>query len=126
MDRLAHLNFESDEGVVIARVDGDIDTSNAQDVGDALLSAMSNDTVGLVLDLSSLDYLDSSGVHLILGLQVQLRQRRKQLRVVAPADAPLRTVLELTAVDKAVPVDERSEEALRAIRARVGADEAST
>ena len=121
MDRLAHLNFESREGVVVARVDGDIDISNAQDVGDALLSAMTNDTLGLVLDLTPLDYLDSSGVHLILGLGTQLRQRRQQLRTVAPADAPLRTVLELTAVDKAVPVDERPEEAVRAIREAVGA-----
>ena len=117
MDRLARMNLVTVEGVTVARIDGDIDISNAQELGDALIASLSNDSAGLVLDLSALDYLDSSGVHLMLNLNGELRKRRQQLRAVAPADAPLRAVLEITAADKTVPVDEHTEDAVRAIRA---------
>jgi len=117
MDRLAHMDLAEVEGVTVARIDGDIDISNAQELGDALVASTRGDSLGLVLDLTPLDYLDSSGVHLLLGLNGRLRQRRQKLRAVAPADAPLRAVLEITAVDKTVPVDERTEDAVRAIRA---------
>lgn len=116
MDRLARMDLVSVEGVTVARLEGEIDISNAQELGDALLASMKNDSLGLVLDLSPLDYLDSSGVHLILGLNGRLRQRRQQLRLTAPADAPLRAVLDITAADKTVPIDERTEDAVRAIR----------
>lgn len=121
MDRLARMNLVSDEGVTVARIEGDIDISNAQELGDALIASMRNDSLGLVLDLTPLEYLDSSGVQLLLGLNARLRARRQQLRAVAPADAPLRAVLEITAADKSLPVDERTEDAVRAIRERVGA-----
>ena len=119
MDRLARMDLVTVEGVTVARIEGDIDISNAQELGDALVASVKHDSLGLVLDLTPLEYLDSAGVQLILGLDNRLRQRRQQLRAVAPADAPLRAVLELTAVDKAVGVDERPEEAVRAMRARV-------
>lgn len=118
MDRLAQMEVESVERVVVARIDGDIDISNAQELGDAIIASMSNDSLGLVLDLTPLDYLDSSGVHLILGLESRLRQRRQEVRTVVPADAPLRAVLDLTAVDKTVPVHEDRDEAVEAIQRR--------
>jgi anti-sigma B factor antagonist len=116
LDRLAHVRRESVEGVPVVRLDGDIDISNAQDLGDALAASIGNDVPGLVLDLSALDYLDSAGVHLILDLAGRLRVRRQQLRLVAPDDAPLRVVLDITAVEKRVPLHERTEDAVRALR----------
>lgn len=112
------MELESVERVVVARIDGDIDASNAQELGDALVESLSNDTLGLVLDLTPLDYLDSSGVHLILGLESRLRERRQEVRTVVPEDAPLRAVLDLTAVEKTVPVHAERDEAVQAIRRR--------
>jgi anti-sigma B factor antagonist len=118
MDRLARMELESVERVVVARIDGDIDASNAQELGDALVESLTNDTLGVVLDLTPLNYMDSAGVHLILGLENRLRQRRQEVRTVVPADAPLRAVLDLTAVDKSVPVHADRDEAVEAIRRR--------
>jgi anti-anti-sigma factor len=118
MDRLAQLEIDSVERVVVARIEGEIDISNAQELGDAIVASMSNDNLGLVIDLTPLDFIDSSGVHLILGLESQLRKRRQEVRTVVPADAPLRAVLELTAVDKTVPVHEDRDEAVDAVQRR--------
>ena len=116
MDRLAHARRESVEGIPVVHLEGDIDISNATDIGDALAASIGNDVPGLVLDLTGLDYLDSAGVHLMLDLAGRLRTRRQQLHAVAPANAPLRVVLDLTAVDKRVPLHERVEDAVRALR----------
>ena len=117
MDRLAHARRESVEGIPVVRLDGDVDISNATDLGDALAASIGNDVPGMVLDLTPLDYLDSAGVHLILDLAGRLRMRRQQLHAVAPADAPLRMVLDITAVETRVPLHERVEDAVGALRA---------
>jgi anti-sigma B factor antagonist len=116
VDRLAHVRRESVEGIPVVHLDGDIDISNAADIGEALAAGIGNDVPGLVLDLTELDYLDSAGVHLMLDLAGRLRTRRQGLHAVAPADAPLRMVLDLTAVDKRVPLHERVDDAVRALR----------
>jgi anti-anti-sigma factor len=116
VDELARMSLVSVEGVVVARLEGDIDISNAQELGDALLASLTNESSGLVLDLEPLEYLDSAGVHLILRLHGELRKRRQELYVVAPADAPLRVVLELTAADEVVPVFEEVGQAVRRSR----------
>ena len=116
MDRLAHVTRETVEGVPVARLDGEIDISNAHELGDALAASVSTEAPGLVLDLSELDYIDSAGVHLILDLAARLRTRRQKLCAVAPADAPLRMVLDLTAVEKHVPLHERADDAVRELR----------
>ena len=103
------------DGVPVARIEGEIDISNAQELGDALLDSVSNASPGLVVDLSGVRYLDSAGVHLLLRVAGQLRMRRQELRAVAPADAPLRSVLGLTAADRTVPLHERADDAVAAI-----------
>ena len=110
------MDVSSVADVVVARIDGEIDISNAQELGDALIASVTNDAVGVVLDLSELAYLDSAGVHLLVRLLRQLRTRRQQLRAVAPAEAPIRRVLGLTAVDTMLPVDETAEAALLAMQ----------
>jgi anti-sigma B factor antagonist len=116
VDRLAHVHLDTIEDVPVARLDGDIDISNAQDLGDALAAVVSSRALGLVVDLTELDYLDSAGVHLLIDLAGRLRTRRQELHVVAPADAPLRTVLDITAVHRRVPLHERVADAVRALR----------
>ena len=117
MDRLAHVHLDTIEDVPVARLDGEIDISNAQDLADALAGSVPTAALGLVVDLTELDYLDSAGVHLLIDLAGRLRTRRQSLHAVAPADAPLRMVLDIAAVEQRVPLHERVAEAVRALRA---------
>ena len=91
MSELSRLELSGDD-VVVARLSGEIDMSNANEVGDELSSAVPNTALGLVLDLTALTYLDSSGVHLVFDLAERLRRRQQQLRVVVPSGAPIRTL----------------------------------
>jgi anti-anti-sigma factor len=115
MSELSHLDVSGDD-VVIARLSGEVDLSNATEVGDGLSASVPNTALGLVLDLTATTYLDSSGVHLIFDLSERLRTRQQQLRIVVPAGAPVRRVLRIVELDDTVPVLASVEEAVEAIR----------
>jgi anti-sigma B factor antagonist len=120
VDGLAQLNLVGDGEIPVARIEGAIDMSNARELGDALLEIGGESALGLVVDLSGVNYLDSAGVRLVLRLATELDRRRRLLGVVGPADAPVRSVLELTAVDRYVPLYERVEDAVAAVRTEGG------
>jgi anti-sigma B factor antagonist len=115
MSELSHLDVSGDD-VVIARLSGEVDLSNATEVGDELSTSVPNTALGLVLDLTATTYLDSSGVHLIFDLAERLRTRQQQLRIVVPAGAPIRRVLRIVELGDTVPVLASVEEAVESIR----------
>jgi anti-anti-sigma factor len=105
------------DDVVVARLSGEVDLSNAGTVGDELTAAVPNRALGLVLDLSETTYLDSSGVSLVFDLADRLRRRQQQLRLVAPAQAPLRRVLRIVDPSGALPLVESVDAAVAQVRA---------
>jgi anti-anti-sigma factor len=115
MSELARLELSGDD-VVVARLSGEIDLSNAAQVGEDLGGGVPNSALGLVIDLTATDYLDSSGVHLVFDLAERLQRRQQQLRVVVPEGAPIRRVLRIVELDGAVPVLASVEEAVAQIR----------
>jgi anti-anti-sigma factor len=114
-DRIAGFEFEQRNGVLVATVDGEIDSSNASELRLALSERLPSASSALVLDLSAVTYLDSSGVHLLFELGRRLAARRQAIRLVVPQGAPVRRVLELCAVDGVAPMDHALDESLRAL-----------
>jgi anti-anti-sigma factor len=113
-----NLEVEENEGILIARLLGDIDMANARDVGAQLTAAIPNSTLGVVLDLTGTTYLDSSGIQFVFDLAERLNGRQQQLRVAVPANAPIRRVLRVVELDQTVPMDTTAGEAEAAIRAK--------
>jgi anti-sigma B factor antagonist len=109
------LDFDHRGDVAVARLDGEIDSSNASELRLALVERLPCATSVLALDLSGITYLDSSGVELLFELGRSLSARRQTIRLVVPEDAPVRRVLELCAVDSVAPIDGDLEGALAAI-----------
>jgi anti-anti-sigma factor len=109
---IARLSFEQDGDTVIASVLGEIDPSNARALGRELAAAVRNDAMSVVLDLSGVRYLDSSGVQLIFELAERLQARQQRLAVAVPEDAAARRVLEIVALDDTAPVASTRAEAL--------------
>lgn len=119
-DDLARLSRSERDGVVLARLAGEVDISNVGEI-EAELFALPNEALGLVLDLSATTFIDSSAVSLVYGLRERLRRRGQTLRIVVPPGTAPRRVLELTGYDHAGPLDvelDRAEEAVRAAAGR--------
>jgi anti-sigma B factor antagonist len=110
------VRAENRDGVVVARIVGEVDLSNAPRVEALLARAVPNDAVGVVVDLSETTYLDSSGVSLVFQLAEQLQTRQQQMRVAAPDDAPLRRVLRVVNLESVVPISPSADEAVEEIR----------
>jgi anti-anti-sigma factor len=109
---LARVEGERQGPICLVRVHGEIDLSNAQEVSSAIGSAMGHEARQLVVDLSDITYLDSSGVALLLRPAARLQARRRQLHLVVPRGSPVRRVLVFTGLPKVIPVEARLDEAL--------------
>src|SRR5450432_2023644 len=70
-------------GMNAARVDvaGEVDIATAPDLERALLAAEARGR-SVVLDLRALDFIDSSGVHVIIAAHHRARQRGRRLALV--------------------------------------------
>jgi anti-anti-sigma factor len=89
----------SDDAVwPVARMTGAVDLSNVEDLGRQLEASVSNRARGLVLDLSGVTYLDSTGLRLIFRLARRLGDRQQSLRLIVPDDSRIRRVLTLAGV----------------------------
>ncbi len=97
--RLADLDFSTHDRCVVATVTGEIDLSNVALLRATLLEAIPNHAMALVLDLSGVDYLDSSGIQLLYRLREDLRVRGQELRLVVPPTSAATAALRLAGVE---------------------------
>lgn len=106
MDNLVGVEIEQreDDEVVVARLTGELDISGAETTGERIAGAVPSSARGLVIDMSALEFIDSSGVAMLFGLARRIGSRRQELRVVAPAGKPVARVLEIVEFDRAAPV----------------------
>jgi anti-anti-sigma factor len=114
MTTSAEIAIEHKGSMVVARLTGEIDMTNVSYIGDELTKAVSNEALGLVIDLSGTRYLDSAAIELLFELARRLSRRRQALRLALPPDSPLRRVLLLTDVQTVAPLHDSVEEALAA------------
>jgi len=100
-DELATLRVRERGSIVIATVDGEIDLSNAGEILDELTSAVPNSAHGLLVDLTALEFLDSSGIHMLYDLAERLATRQQGFAVILAPDAPPRRAIEVSGVEPA-------------------------
>jgi anti-sigma B factor antagonist len=103
---LADIQFETIDNIVVARLEGEVDMSNADELGAAITARVSSDALGLVLDLEAVDYLDSAGIHVLFDLRERLTRRGQQIRLVLAPDSPTSTALEYAGVQRTLGASE--------------------
>ena len=113
-EELATLVVDQRGEVVVARVSGEIDISNAQTIRSELITVALKGR-GLALDLSALTYLDSAGIAMIDSLHRALHEDGRTLRIVAPPGAVVHRVLTLSSMAEIVPVDPSEDAAVRGL-----------
>jgi len=105
VSELATIRTEHADRQLLVHLAGEVDISNAQELGQAIENAVPSDAAVVVVDLSDTRYLDSSGVALLIRLFDRLRARRIAFRVRVPEGAPIREILELTGLAGMMPLD---------------------
>jgi anti-anti-sigma factor len=97
---LAQLRVDWREGVPVVAVDGEVDASNAGELGAELRELVTNRSLLLVIDLGPTQYLDSAGINLLFSLNEELRAHQVVLRLVVDPESPVARMLALTGLDK--------------------------
>ena len=116
MSAIISVRVEDLGGLPAAHLDGEIDISNASEIRNQLLAALSNTAPGIIVDLSGVTYLDSRGVHVLLELAERVRVRQQRLCIVVPDTALIKRILKLTHLDEIVPLDNTLEDAVARLR----------
>jgi anti-anti-sigma factor len=115
--QLARIVPESHgDDLVVARIEGEIDMSNAPAIGNRLRDLLTNRSTALIVDLEPTTHLDSSGIALLFGLSDELRRRQQRLHLVVPDGSHLMRVIAITGLDRAVPTHTTVEAALAGSR----------
>lgn len=98
--------------VVVAA--GDLDAGSAESLAAALDEPIEMGKTHVVLDLSTVRFIDSMAIHVLMGAARELRQRFGRLVLVCP-DRHARRLIEITKLDLVAPVFDTREAALRGL-----------
>jgi anti-sigma B factor antagonist len=108
------LPTESHERVLELKVRGDIDMATVAPLREATRAAVaSGDYDALIIDLLEVDFIDSSGLHVLSEADRAMVARGGSTRIVC-ADVHLLKVFELTGLDQVLSIVDRRDAAFAA------------
>jgi anti-sigma B factor antagonist len=109
-----------DDGVRVIAVRGELDLSTASDLEGPLDDAVSTGDASVLIDLSDCEFIDSTGIALIVRAWQRLDRAADgdgNGRVVICSDNDqVRRVLEITGLELSIPIHSTRDDALSALR----------
>ncbi|MGP6156282.1 MAG: STAS domain-containing protein [Vulcanimicrobiaceae bacterium] len=90
-------------------VEGDVDLTNFAEL-EAMIQSAATQAQGVVVDLASCTYLDSSGLGVLIR---RFNVHGDRMRIVLPRNGGARRVFEITGLTGALPAYESFDEAVR-------------
>ena len=104
------LESSHQEGCTVLSVSGEVDLATAPRLREALTNLVAEGELRLVVDLTSTEFLDSTGLGaLVTGLK-RIRAKGGEMRVVCTSPRVCK-VFEITSLDRVLPLFESVEEA---------------
>lgn len=97
--------------ISILSVSGEVDLNARRDFDDAVSAAVCETRAALIVDFSSVTYLDLAGLSALFKAAHQIREQHDRLYFVIPDDA-IRMVFSLSYLDRLFPVSRTLDEAL--------------
>jgi anti-sigma B factor antagonist len=105
----------TDDDIVVLTISGPMDVETTPPLRDELVRLVDEGRHRLVLDLSGVDFIDSIGLGVIVGMVHRLRPHDGSLAMAAPSPQA-RNVLQITQLVRVVAVCETTKAAITAVR----------
>ena len=99
-----------DSGVFVINVEGELDMNTASQLERELREPLANPNSGLVIDLSSCEFIDSTGIALIVRAWQGL-EGEDRFALCGVGDQ-VKRVLDITGLESVIPIHANREEAL--------------
>jgi anti-sigma B factor antagonist len=106
------------DGYELLAVEGEIDIATSPRLIAALNEADTDPAAGVVVDLTAVEFMDSTGLALLVRAQRRMRKRGRGFAVVCP-DGPVRRIFEITDMLGTLGVSPTREAALTALDAQI-------
>lgn len=87
----------------VLRVTGEIDLVSAPLLAEAIEEALNRGAAQLWIDLGRLDFMDSSGLHVLHDARHRADRLNRRLAVICPP-GPVRRLFDIAGLDDVVPV----------------------
>jgi anti-anti-sigma factor len=107
--------------VIVARMPVEVEITQTPLLRGQLVQAVENRDLGLVIDLTATEYLDSSGVNMLFELGEGLAARQLRMAVVMPEGGLVERVVSIVNLGSAMPIHRDIESAVDEIRDTPGA-----
>jgi anti-anti-sigma factor len=105
-----------EQGVRTISVRGELDLSTAPELEGPLDQALENDEGSILIDLSQCEFIDSTGIALIVRAWQRLDSRENgRGLVLCSQNDQVRRVLEITGLELSIPIHTTRDEALAAM-----------
>jgi anti-sigma B factor antagonist len=88
---------------MVLAVSGEIDIATVDDLGDAIDAVIDDGAVEVWVDLTPAEFMDSTGLRLLVAAGDRLRALNRSLAVICPPGAIRRTI-ELAGLHEVLPV----------------------
>lgn len=108
------VRSEEEDGVFVIAVEGELDMNTAADLERELEGGPKESGAPLLIDLSSCEFIDSTGIALIVRSWQELRTNGRF--AICGVDAQVRRVLDITGLEETIPTHPSREEALARLR----------
>jgi anti-sigma B factor antagonist len=105
------ISIRTEGDVCVMSVAGEVDVYSAPDLKARLAEAIDDGCAHVVVDLASVDFMDSSGLGALVSGLRRIKERDGTIRLAAPRE-PILKVFKITGLDKVFPVFPGVEEAL--------------
>ena len=106
------LRRERINDINVLYLEGSLTVASAQDVFAHIASLLEEGETRFLLQLSSVDFIDSTGLGTVVRLSKRVREAKGKLNLAEPQPRIL-AMFELTRLDKILPIYKTQEEALQ-------------
>ena len=98
------INFDEKSNIWDVKLSGEVDLYSANELKEELNIAIEEHKEDLKIDLQNLDYIDSTGLGILIGVLKRLQQAQKDIYIVN-SKQNVRKIFTITGLDKIFKVE---------------------
>ena len=99
MDLIIKSKYNDKSGQWLLNMTGEIDIASSKELKEIMTNNFEEKAENVVLDFTNLDYIDSTGLGIIIGAYGRMKDHGKEITIINPKDN-VKKLLSITQLDK--------------------------
>lgn len=104
--------IKTEKNTLITEISGELDHHSAAKIRSEIDAAISEETKNIILDLTNLTFMDSSGIGMIMGRYKKIQHHSGKLIIVAPKPQ-VKRILEMSGLLNIITIEASIRQALK-------------